>query len=60
MTNRKASAIDYYCRLQLKADAAPLADVHFHPIESRSLRVAVVANFWTFLHGEIKCYVYNS
>ena len=45
LTNRKASAIDYYYVSQLKGEAAPVADVHFHPIESRSLRLTVVANF---------------
>ncbi len=45
LTNRKASAIDYYYESQLKGESAPVADVHFHPIESRSLRVTVVANF---------------
>jgi outer membrane receptor protein involved in Fe transport len=45
LTNRKASAIDYYYESQLKGEASPVADVHFHPIESRSLRVTLVANF---------------
>ena len=45
LTNRKASAIDYYYVSQLKGEAAPVADVHFHPIESRSLRLTLVANF---------------
>ena len=45
LTNRKNSAIDYYYVSQLKGEAAPVADVHFHPIESRSLRLTLVANF---------------
>ena len=45
LTNRKNSAIDYYYQSQLKGEAAPVADVHFHPIESRSLRLTLVANF---------------
>ncbi len=45
LTNRKASAIDYYYESQLKGEASPVADIHFHPIESRSFRVTLVANF---------------
>ena len=45
LTNRKNSAIDYYYVSQLKGEATPVADVHFHPIESRSLRLTLVANF---------------
>lgn len=45
LTNRKASAIDYYYESQLKGEASPVSDIHFHPIESRSFRVTLVANF---------------
>ena len=45
LTNRKASAIDYYYESQLKGEASPVADIHFHPIESRSFRLTLVANF---------------
>ena len=45
MTNRKASAIDYYYESQLKGEASPVGDIHFHPIESRNFRVTLVANF---------------
>ena len=45
LTNRKASAIDYYYESQLKGESAPVADIHFHPIEPRSLRLTLVANF---------------
>lgn len=45
LTNRKASAIDYYYESQLRGEAAPVADVHFHPIESRSFRVNLVHRF---------------
>ena len=45
LTNRKDSAIDYYYVSQLRGEAAPVADVHFHPIEKRSLRLTLVANF---------------
>ena len=45
LTNRKASAIDYYYASQLKGEAASVTDVHFHPIESRSFRVSMMVNF---------------
>lgn len=45
LTNRKASAIDYYYESQLKGEASPVGDIHFHPIESRNFRVTLVANF---------------
>jgi outer membrane receptor protein involved in Fe transport len=46
LTNRRASAIDYYytSRLQGEADAGQ-DDVHFHPIEPRSFRLSLMANF---------------
>ena len=45
LTNRKDSAIDYFYTSQLKGETAPVADVHFHPIESRSFRLTLIANF---------------
>jgi hypothetical protein len=45
LTNRKDSAIDYYYASQLKGEAAPTNDIHFHPIESRSFRLTLTANF---------------
>ena len=45
LTNRKDSAIDYYYASQLKSEAAPVSDIHFHPIETRSFRLTLVANF---------------
>ena len=45
LTNRKDSAIDYYYTSQLKGEAAAVSDIHFHPIESRSFRLTLVANF---------------
>ncbi len=45
LTNRKASAIDYLYESQLRSEVAPVADIHFHPIEKRSLRVTLVVNF---------------
>ena len=45
LTNRKDSAIDYFYASQLKGEAAPRNDTHFHPIESRSFRVSMLVNF---------------
>ena len=45
LTNRRDSAIDYYYSSQLKGETAPVPDIHFHPIESRSFRLTIVANF---------------
>ncbi len=45
LTNRRDSAVDYYYTSQLKGEAAPVADIHFHPIESRSFRLSLIANF---------------
>jgi hypothetical protein len=45
LTNRRDSAIDYFYESQLKGEAAPVADVHFHPIEPRTFRIALVKRF---------------
>ena len=45
LTNRKDSAIDYYYSSRLKGEAAAVNDIHFHPIETRSFRLTLVANF---------------
>jgi hypothetical protein len=45
LTNRHDSAIDYYYASQLKGEAAPVSDIHFHPIESRSVRATLIKNF---------------
>ena len=45
LTNRKDSAIDYFYASQLKGEAAPVDDIHFHPVESRSFRLTLIANF---------------
>ena len=45
LTNRVDSAIDYYYASRLKGEAVAVDDVHFHPIERRSLRLALVRNF---------------
>ena len=46
LTNRRVSAIDYYYTSRLQGEAAEgVADIHFHPIESRTLRFSVNMNF---------------
>jgi outer membrane receptor protein involved in Fe transport len=43
--NRRASDIDYFYSSQLRGEPAPVNDVHFHPVEPRSLRLTLSANF---------------
>ena len=43
--NRKASDIDYFYQSQLRGETAPSGDLHFHPVEPRSLRLSLIANF---------------
>ena len=46
LANRRVSAIDYYYTSRLPGEAAAgVADKHFHPIESRSVRVVLNARF---------------
>ncbi|MFM9433095.1 outer membrane receptor protein involved in Fe transport [Janthinobacterium sp. CG_23.3] len=46
LTNRRDSAIDYAYASRLPGEAAEgKFDVHFHPVESRSLRANLIANF---------------
>lgn len=47
LTNSQDSAIDYFyeSRLANEPSGSRTADIHFHPIESRSFRVALIINF---------------
>lgn len=45
LANRRDSAIDYYYASRLPGEAQPVDDIHFHPVESRSLRMTLVKNF---------------
>lgn len=46
LANRQASAIDYFYTSRLPGEpTAGVNDIHFHPIESRSIRVNFIANF---------------
>src|SRR5205823_14273304 len=43
--NRKTSDIDYFYESRLQAESAPVSDVHFHPAEPRSFRIALIGEF---------------
>lgn len=43
--NSKDSDITYYYESQLPGEAVPVADIHFHPVESRTLRMTLTARF---------------
>ncbi|WP_395688028.1 TonB-dependent receptor [Caenimonas koreensis] len=43
--NRKASDIDYLYDSQLRGEAAPVSDRHFHPVEPRTVRVSLTHSF---------------
>jgi hypothetical protein len=44
--DRKASDIDYYYASRLRGEPADgIADVHFHPVEPRTLRLSIRASF---------------
>jgi outer membrane receptor protein involved in Fe transport len=45
LANRQVSAIDYYYASQLKDEASPKENIHFHPIEPRYFRVMLVKQF---------------
>lgn len=47
LTNRRASAVDYYyaSRLANEAPGSSTEDIHFHPIESRSFRLTLTTHF---------------
>jgi outer membrane cobalamin receptor len=45
LANRRDSAIDYLYESRLKHEAAPVTDIHFHPVESRSARLMLTKNW---------------
>ncbi|MFM2209442.1 MAG: TonB-dependent receptor [Burkholderiaceae bacterium] len=45
LTNRRASAIEYYYGSRLPGEAATVDDIHFHPVEPRTFRVTLTVNF---------------
>jgi outer membrane receptor protein involved in Fe transport len=45
LMNRSASAIDYFYASRLQGESTAREDVHFHPIEPRSLRLTLIRNW---------------
>lgn len=43
--DRQASDIDYYYESRVSPTADPVSQVHFHPVEPRTFRVTLTANF---------------
>jgi outer membrane receptor protein involved in Fe transport len=43
--NQQASDIDYFYASRLKGESADVGDIHFHPVEPRSMRLTVSMNF---------------
>jgi len=43
--NRKASDIDYYYPSMLRGETAAVNDIHFHPVEPRSMRLTLTLNY---------------
>jgi len=43
--DRKQDDISYYYESQLRGEAAPVADIHFHPVERRAWRLTFTVNF---------------
>lgn len=43
--DREASDIDYYYESRVSPTADPLSQVHFHPVEPRTFRLTLTANF---------------
>ena len=44
LLDRKNNDIEYFYESRLAGESAPLADVHFHPVERRTLRLTLTAN----------------
>lgn len=45
LADKRVSSIDYYYASQLAGEAEPRADIHFHPLESRSFRLTLIKNW---------------
>jgi hypothetical protein len=43
--DRRDNDITYFYESQLPGESAPVADIHFHPVESRTVRAAVTMKF---------------
>lgn len=45
LLDREVSDIEYFYESQLAGEAAPMADIHFHPAEPRTLRLSIQGRF---------------
>jgi hypothetical protein len=45
LANKRVSSIDYYYASRLAGEAEPREDIHFHPLESRSVRLTLIKNW---------------
>jgi outer membrane receptor protein involved in Fe transport len=43
--DKRANDITYFYESQLRGETAPVDDIHFHPVEPRTLRASVVVKF---------------
>jgi hypothetical protein len=43
--DRRDNDITYFYDSQLPGEAAPVGDIHFHPVEPRTARAAVIFRF---------------
>jgi hypothetical protein len=43
--DRKANDITYFYESPLRGEAEPVEDIHFHPVEPRTLRASVAMRF---------------
>ena len=43
--DEKANDITYFYESQLPGEAAPVNDIHFHPVEPREVRASLIARF---------------
>jgi outer membrane receptor protein involved in Fe transport len=43
--NAKHNDVDYFYQSQLRGEAAPVSDFHFHPVERRAIRLTLTANY---------------
>ena len=43
--NRRDCDIEYYYASQLRAEPAPVNDLHVHPVEPRSVRATILYRF---------------
>jgi len=42
---RDDSDIEYFYKSKLQTEGAPVEDIHFHPVEPRTVRLTLTAHF---------------